>query len=170
VWNTVLPAVIAAFAALSGVTIGALVEPLKLAAARRAHIHQERLERCAELVDLANRLRGMAVGINRSFRGEHPSARSPKAETWDQISQPYYEARARLRAVAGVLIIYGPADLADKAEAVRAADGAVAHVRFAAGQPPTDGRPISIPVELKQALDWLDQKTLEFATSAARYV
>ncbi|ADJ49772.1 hypothetical protein AMES_7948 [Amycolatopsis mediterranei S699] len=44
-------AVVAAVASLAGVTLGALVEPLKLNAARRAKLRQDRADRCAGMIE-----------------------------------------------------------------------------------------------------------------------
>ncbi len=121
-------------------------------------------------MELANQVRGTAVGINRTFGGERPSPSSPDAQAWDQVNQPYYEARARLRTVAGVLSIYGPEELADKAEEVRVADEALAAARFTRSAPTGDDRPLPIPPELRQALTVLDGKVKEFAALAAQYV
>ena len=55
---------IAAVASLVGVTLGALLEPLKLNAARRAKLRQDRADRCAGMIEAATRARKHIIDIN----------------------------------------------------------------------------------------------------------
>jgi hypothetical protein len=167
-WNMILPALIAAAAALGGVTVGALVEPWKLSAARRARGRQERLDRCAQLVELAHQVRGLAIGFNRAYWDEQRSV-APGAETSDEIGKRYYGARTELRTVVTVLRIYGPDDLAKKAEQVRQADGLLAYLRFSETES-LDGRPIAASAEVRSAAAALNRAVDEFAELASTHV
>ncbi|WP_133794627.1 hypothetical protein [Actinokineospora alba] len=143
------------------------MEPIKQRAAQRVRIHQERFERCAQLVEAANEARGLAIAVNRAHRGERPAFGPDGVTDWSVLDERFHAARARVRTLAGVLRIYGPDELAEKAEAVRKAEGALAYARFAQDGEAAGGRPVSIPIDMRRAADGLDRAVLEF-TDAAR--
>lgn len=166
-WTTILLAVISSTAALAGVALGAFVEPIKQRAAQRARVQQERFERCAELVEAAYQARGLVVAVNRAYRGERPAFGAVGEPDWSALDERYHTARAKVRTLVGVLRIYGPDELAEKAEAIKVAESALAHVRFSAVAEVRDGRPVSIPVEMGRAGAALDRAIIAF-TDAAR--
>ncbi|KJK48938.1 hypothetical protein UK23_15600 [Lentzea aerocolonigenes] len=162
--NAIAPAIIAAVAALLGATLGALVEPIKLSAARRARIRQERLERCAET---AHEARGLAIAVNRRHRGEHIGGGQ---DDWTEIAEQHHVARAKLRTITAVLKMLGPDELAEAAVKVHAADETLSVGRFEESPAAPDGRPISIPPQLLAFRDALDAAVSDFADIARRHV
>ncbi|MFI6094088.1 hypothetical protein ACIA8G_00940 [Lentzea sp. NPDC051213] len=165
--NTIWPAIIAALAALLGATLGALVEPLKLSAARRARIRQERLERSAELIEVANEARGLAIAVNRRHRGEQIGGGQ---DDWTEIAERHHAARAKLRTITGVLRILGPDALADAAQRVHSADAELSVARFEEAPAPDDGRPLSIPPRILALRDALDTALTDFTDVARKHV
>ncbi|MFD9703847.1 hypothetical protein [Lentzea sp. NPDC059081] len=120
--NTLWPALIAAVAALGGVTVGALVEPLKLSAARRARARQEHGERCARFVEAATSSRSGVIRLNVAHRRVKVGGEEVSADEILALETAYYTARNELRQVAGLIDLYGPDELAHQAFAVREAD------------------------------------------------
>ncbi|AHH97423.1 hypothetical protein GCM10010174_06310 [Kutzneria viridogrisea] len=121
-WTTVLPALIAAVAALGGVTTGALVEPLKLRAARHVRIRQEHAERCARLVEAATAARCGVMRLNIAHRRAVLGGEQVSEEEVLALETAYWTARTELRQLAGLIDLFGPDELAQQAYAVRDAD------------------------------------------------
>jgi len=105
------PALIGAGAALAGVTLGAVLEPLKLRFAHRARVQQERLSQCARLIEAA-------TDVNALWN----HLRTVPASVWDAKLPPLELQRATLNKAERLLAMYGPDELASAARAVAAAD------------------------------------------------
>ncbi|WP_199191166.1 hypothetical protein [Amycolatopsis sp. CA-126428] len=117
--TTVGVAVIAAVASPAGVTLGALVEPLKLNAARRAKLRQDRADRCAGLIEAATRARKHIVDINvihrrRSLEKLDEKQDESNAQREIEFEDGYYTARTDMRAFYGLLVMSGFALIARK--------------------------------------------------------
>ncbi|MGW4064874.1 hypothetical protein ACWEGE_41765 [Amycolatopsis sp. NPDC004747] len=155
-------AVIAAVASLVGVTLGALVEPLKLNAARRAKVRQDRADRCGRFIEAAARARQHLVSINVSYREDRTSERVLAYE------DEYYTARAEVRSLLGLLVMSGPDELVEAAKEVRRKDMDLHHVRHA---PDDDGKftKVVLPRPVRDAVVALDRAIEEFALVARKH-
>ncbi|MEU5264821.1 hypothetical protein [Amycolatopsis sp. NPDC021455] len=154
-------AVIAAIASLVGVTLGALVEPLKLNAARRAKVRQDRADRCGRYIEAAARARQHLVSINVSYRQKAD-------ERVSAYEDDYYTARAEMRSLLGLLVMSGPDELVDAAKDVRRKDMDLHHVRHA---PDDDGvfTRVVLPTAVRDAVVALDRSIEEFALVARKH-
>jgi len=123
-------AAIAAIASLVGVTLGALVEPLKLNAARRAKLRQDRADRCAGLIEAAVRARQHIVDINVTHRRRHEKDTEAEAEREAAYEDAYYTARAQMRSFYGLLVMSGPEELVEQARALRKKEMELHHTRL----------------------------------------
>lgn len=155
-------AVIAAVASLVGVTLGALVEPLKLNAARRAKVRQDRADRCGRFIEAAARARQHLVSINVSYREDRTSERVLAYE------DEYYTARAEVRSLLGLLVMSGPDELVEAAKEVRRKDMDLHHVRHA---PDDDGKftKVVLPRPVRDAVVALDRAIEGFALVARKH-
>ncbi len=127
--NAVLPAFIAATAALGGVTLGALVEPLRLGAARRARVRDDRAARCAKLIEAAMTCRARLLALNLAHR-RAASGVEVDAAREEELVEAYRLARNELRQTVALLRLSGPDELVEAAMAVRQAERALRGVRF----------------------------------------
>lgn len=127
--STVWPALIAAVAALGGVTVGALVEPLKLGAARRARVREERAARCARLIEAGMSCRARLLAVNLAHRRAASGAVVETAQE-DEFVDLYRQARNDLRQVVALLRLSGPDELVEVAMSVRQAERALRGTRF----------------------------------------
>ncbi|WP_410607574.1 hypothetical protein [Amycolatopsis sp. lyj-109] len=156
-------AAIAAIASLVGVTLGALVEPLKLNAARRAKQRQERADRCGRLIEAAARARQHLVSLNVNHRQGEAGAERVAA-----YEDEYYTVRAEMRSLLGLLVMSGPDELVDAAKNVRKKDMDLHHVRHA----PDDGGEFTravLPTVVREAVVALDRSIEEFALVARKH-
>ncbi|MEU0534519.1 hypothetical protein [Amycolatopsis tolypomycina] len=114
-------AVIAAVASLAGVTLGALVEPLKLNAARRAKLRQERADRCAGFIEAAVRARQHIVDLNVTHRRRELAEDAIEGDAEREVAyeEAYYTARAQMRSFYGLLVMSGPDELVEQAKVLR---------------------------------------------------
>ncbi|MEU8635589.1 hypothetical protein AB0C38_25780 [Amycolatopsis sp. NPDC048633] len=155
-------AVIAAVASLIGVTLGALLEPWKLNAARRAKLRQDRADRCGRFIEAAARARQHLVSLNVTHRqGER---REPAALA--AYEGEYYTARAEMRSLLGLLVMSGPDELVGAAENVRQKDMDLHHVRH---EPDESGEPDGLPPAVRKAVTALDRAIEEFALVARKH-
>ncbi|WP_206790045.1 hypothetical protein [Amycolatopsis sp. MtRt-6] len=155
-------AVIAAVASLVGVTLGALVEPLKLNAARRAKLRQDRADRCGKYIEAGARARQHLVSINVSHR------QGAAAERIAAYEDEYYTVRAEMRSLLGLLVMSGPDELVEAAREVRRKDMDLHHVRHA----PDDGGEFTrvvLPTAVRDAVVALDRAIEEFAVVARKH-
>ncbi|EOD67768.1 hypothetical protein [Amycolatopsis vancoresmycina] len=154
-------AVIAAVASLVGVTLGALVEPLKLNAARRAKVRQDRADRCGRYIEAGARARQHLVSINVSYRQK-------AAERVSGYEDEYYTARAEMRSLLGLLVMSGPDELVEAAREVRRKDMDLHHVRH---EPDDDGEftKVVLPTPVRDAVVALDRAIEEFALVARKH-
>jgi hypothetical protein len=154
-------AIIAAVASLAGVTLGALVEPLKLNAARRAKLRQDRADRCGRFIEAAARARQHLVSLNVGHRqGESGAVASYEAD--------YYTARAELRSLLGLLVMSGPDELVDAAKDVRRKDMDLHHVRHEPDEGAEFDR-LQLPPVVRKAVTALDRAIEEFALVARKH-
>ncbi|WP_410632163.1 hypothetical protein [Amycolatopsis sp. cmx-4-83] len=162
-------AAIAAVASLIGVTLGALVEPVKLNAARRAKLRQDRADRCAGLIEAAVRARQHNIDVNvthrrRKFEGDTEA----DAEREASYEDAYYTARAQMRSSFGLLVMSGPDELVEQARALRKAEMGLHHVRF---ELDVDGKfnRLFVPPAMREATAALDRAIEEFALVARKH-
>jgi hypothetical protein len=80
VLTAVSAAIIAAVASLAGVTLGALVEPVKLNAARRAKLRQDRADRCVGLIEAAVQARQHVIDLNVFHRRQALIKDAPESD------------------------------------------------------------------------------------------
>lgn len=161
-------AIIAAVASLVGVTLGALVEPVKLNAARRAKVRQDRADRCAGLIEAATRARKYIIDLNVLHRRR---AVEPKAETYAErefeFENGYYTARTDMRAFFGLLVMSGPDELVAQANVLRQKEMELHHTRFE-----LDAGAFSrmvLPGAVRAASSAFDQAIEDFALVARKH-
>ncbi|SEF27138.1 hypothetical protein SAMN05421837_103652 [Amycolatopsis pretoriensis] len=155
-------AVIAAVASLIGVTLGALLEPWKLNAARRAKLRQDRADRCGKYIEAAARARQHLVSINVSHR------QGADAERVTGYEDEYYTVRAEMRSLLGLLVMSGPDELVEAAREVRRKDMDLHHVRHE----PDDGGEFTrvvLPTAVRDAVVELDRAIEAFALVARKH-
>ncbi|MDS0137443.1 MULTISPECIES: hypothetical protein [unclassified Amycolatopsis] len=155
-------AVIAAVASLVGVTLGALVEPLKLNAARRSKLRQDRADRCGRFIEAGARARQHLVSINVTYRQDAGSERLAAYE------DEYYTVRAEMRSLLGLLVMSGPEELVEAAREVRRKDMDLHHVRHE----PDDGgefTKVVLPKAVRDAVVELDRAIEAFALVARKH-
>ncbi|GAA0256638.1 hypothetical protein GCM10010492_66950 [Saccharothrix mutabilis subsp. mutabilis] len=128
-WTTLAPALVAAIAALGGVTVGALVEPLKLGAARRARVREERAARCATLIEAAMKCRARLWALNLEHRRVASGTEADPARE-NELFELYRVARKELRQTVMLLRLSGPDKLVEAAMAVWEAERALRAARF----------------------------------------
>ncbi len=157
-------AVIAAVASLVGVTLGALVEPLKLNAARRAKLRQDRAERCGKFIEAAARARQHLVSLNVGHRRRESGEPVEVASYEDE----YYQVRAEMRSLLGLLVMSGPDELVDAAKEVRSKDMNLHHVRYELDEGAGFDRTLLPPV-VRDAVVALDRAIEEFALVARKH-
>ncbi|MFI5591618.1 hypothetical protein ACIA5G_41675 [Amycolatopsis sp. NPDC051758] len=162
-------AVIAAVASLFGVTLGALLEPLKLNAARRAKQRQERADRCAGLIEAATRARKHIMDLNvihrRMTLGEEQETDAQRAV---EFEDGYYTARTEMRTFYGLLIMSGPDELVEQAKLLRKAEEDLHHTRFeldAGGE----FRRMHLPAPVREATVACERAIEEFALVARKH-
>ncbi|MEV6640104.1 hypothetical protein [Amycolatopsis sp. NPDC051371] len=161
-------AIIAAVASLAGVTLGALVEPLKLNAARRAKLRQDRADRCAGFIEAAARARQHNVSLNVTHRQrENAASAKDGAEHEAELENSYYTARAQMRSFFGLLVMSGPDELVDEARNVRKKDMDLHHVRHELDEGEFDV--IYLPPVVREAVLELDRAIEEFALVARKH-
>ncbi|UOX88550.1 hypothetical protein MUY14_43915 [Amycolatopsis sp. FBCC-B4732] len=161
-------AAIAAVASLIGVTLGALVEPVKLNAARRAKLRQDRADRCAGFIEAAARARQHNVSLNVIHR-QRESARSAEGDAAREaeFEESYYTARAQMRSFFGLLVMSGPDELVEQARHVRERDMDLHHVRHELDEGEFDV--IYLPPVVHEAVTALDRAIEEFALVARKH-
>lgn len=155
---------IAAVASLIGVTLGALLEPLKLNAARRAKLRQDRADRCGAFIEAAARARQHLVSLNVTHR-QRKAGESADVTAYED---EYYKARAEMRSLLGLLVMSGPDELVDAAKDVRKQDMELHHVR----QEPDEGGKFDrsqLPPAVRTAVTALDRAIEDFALVARQH-
>ncbi|MFD5828311.1 hypothetical protein [Lentzea sp. NPDC060358] len=164
--NTVWPALIAAVAALGGVTVGALVEPLKLGAARRARVREERAARCATLIETAMNCRAGVLALNLEHRRVAAGGETDMARE-DELLRLYRLARKEFRQTVILLRLSGPDKLVESAMKVWEAERALRFARFAGddGDFLDKDRPPKAVLEVSRGLE---NVLHEFATVARK--
>jgi hypothetical protein len=120
-WQILRPALIAAGAAIGGVAVGALVEPLKLGAARRARAREDRAERCAKLVEKVMNCRSRLISLNRAHHQAVAGQEFPDGSEQEQL-EAYRLVRNEFRQAVAMVTLSGPDALADAAMAMREAE------------------------------------------------
>jgi hypothetical protein len=162
-------AVIAAVASLVGVTLGALVEPLKLNAARRAKQRQERADRCGAFIEAAARARQHLISYNVIHRqrelGESAEADVEREAAYEDS---YYTTRAEMRSLFGLLVMSGPDELVEEAKNVRQKDMDLHHVRHELEEGGEFDRRF-LPAAVRTAVTALDRAIEEFALVARKH-
>jgi hypothetical protein len=165
-------AVIAAVASLAGVTLGALVEPVKLRAARRARQRQDRADRCAGMIEAATRTRQHVVDLNvihrRRTLGEDTEDTEADAQREAEYEDSYYTARAQMRAFFGLLVMSGPDELVAQARMLLHNDMLLHHTRFELDAGGKFDRPF-LPRPVAAAATELDRAIEEFAAVARQH-
>jgi hypothetical protein len=169
VLTAVSAAIVAAVASLAGVTLGALVEPLKLNAARRAKLRQDRADRCAGLIEAAVRARQHNVDLNVLHRRTTlDKDAAPDPERLTGYEDAYYTVRAQMRSFYGLLVMSGPEELVAQARTLRKREMDLHHVRF---ELDVDGKfnRLFLPPAMREATVALDRAIEEFALVARKH-
>ena len=161
-------AIVAAVASLAGVTLGALVEPLKLNAARRAKLRQDRADRCAGLIEAAVRARQHIIDINVIHRRRAKNASEGDEQRQNEYEDAYYSARAQMRSFFGLLVMSGPDELINQVRVLRKADMDLHHVRFELDSDGKFDRQVLPPI-VRKATTALDSAIEQFAVVARKY-
>ncbi|MEU4254137.1 hypothetical protein AB0F15_42770 [Amycolatopsis sp. NPDC026612] len=160
---------IAAVASLVGVTLGALVEPVKLNAARRAKLRQDRADRCAGLIEAAVRARQHNIDLNVIHRrrkiGELTEADDERTAGYEDS---YYVARAQMRSFFGLLVMSGPDELIERARTVRQRDLELHVVRLEVEEGGVFDR-MNLPPAVRKAAGAVDRAIEDFALVARKH-
>ena len=171
--TAVSAAVIAAVASLAGVTLGALVEPLKLNAARRAKLRQDRADRCAGMIEAATRARKYIIDINvvhrrRELEELDKEDDEANAQREIEFEDGYYTARTDIRAFYGLLVMSGPDELVEQANVLRKTETELHHTRWELDD---DGKFVRmyLPTAVRQASAAFDQAIEDFALVARKH-
>jgi hypothetical protein len=162
-------AVIAAVASLVGVTLGALVEPVKLNAARRAKLRQDRADRCAGLIEAATRARKHIIDINVIHRRrELDKERETDAQREIEFEDGYYTARTDMRAFYGLLVMSGPDELVEQANLLRRKEMELHHTRWELDDSRKFDRKF-LPTPVREASAAFDRAIEDFALVARKH-
>ncbi|MEU7782593.1 hypothetical protein [Amycolatopsis sp. NPDC049159] len=162
-------AAIAAVASLIGVTLGALVEPVKLNAARRAKLRQDRADRCAGLIEAATRARKHIIDINVIHRRRELDVDSEaEAEREATYEDAYYTARTDIRAFYGLLVMSGPDELVEQADLLRRKEVELHRTRWELDDDKKFDREF-LPTPVRQASAAFDRAIEEFALVARKH-
>jgi len=160
---------IAAVASLVGVTLGALLEPLKLNAARRAKLRQDRADRCAGLIEAATRARKHIVDINVIHRRRKLSEElETDAQREIEFEDAYYTARTDMRAFYGLLVMSGPDELVEQANELRRKEMELHHTRWELDDDKKFDRRF-LPTPVREASSAFDRAIEEFALVARKH-
>jgi hypothetical protein len=166
--DVLTPAVVAAAAALLGVALGALLEPLKLRASERARVRQGRAERCERIIDAAMICRARLLSLNLAYR-TIVAGLTLEGDNEAERLEAYRLARYNLRTAVALLRLCGPDDLVDAAMRVREEERSLRKVRFA----PDDGDDLDKdwpPQPVLKHARAVEQAVHDFAATARRYV
>jgi hypothetical protein len=163
-------AIVAAVASLAGVTLGALVEPLKLNAARRAKLRQDRADRCAGLIEASVRARQHIIDLNivhrrRKLTDEDVEVITKREAEYEDL---YYGARSQMRSFFGLIVMSGPDELVAQVAVLRDKEMRLHHTRFDLDPDGVFHRP-TLPARVREATVELDRAIEEFAIVARRY-
>ncbi|WIX85425.1 hypothetical protein [Amycolatopsis sp. DG1A-15b] len=162
-------AVIAAVASLVGVTLGALVEPVKLNAARRAKLRQDRADRCAGLIEAATRARKHIIDINVIHRRrELGKELETDAQREIEFEDGYYTARTDMRAFYGLLVMSGPDELVEQANLLRRKEMELHHTRWELDDSRKFDRKF-LPTPVREASAAFDRAIEDFALVARKH-
>ncbi|MFF1609875.1 hypothetical protein ACFVYA_19035 [Amycolatopsis sp. NPDC058278] len=162
-------AVIAAVASLVGVTLGALVEPVKLNAARRAKLRQDRADRCAGLIEAATRARKHIIDINVIHRRrELDKELETDAQREIEFEDGYYTARTDMRAFYGLLVMSGPDELVEQANLLRRKEMELHHTRWELDDSRKFDRKF-LPTPVREASAAFDRAIEDFALVARKH-
>jgi hypothetical protein len=169
VLTAVSAAIVAAVASLAGVTLGALVEPVKLNAARRAKLRQDRADRCAAMIEAATRARKHIIDLNvihrRRTLGDEEETDAQRAV---EFEDGYYTARTEMRTVYGLLIMTGPDELVEQAKLLRKAEEDLHRTRFELDVG-GEFRRMQLPAPVREATLACGQAIEDFARVARKY-
>jgi hypothetical protein len=166
-------AIIAAIASLAGVTLGALLEPLKLNAARRAKLRQDRADRCAGLIEAATRARKHIVDITvihrrRSLEKLDEKTAETNAQREVEFEDAYYTARTDMRAFYGLLVMSGPDELVEQANLLRRKEMELHHTRWELDDSRKFDRKF-LPTPVREASAAFDRAIEDFALVARKH-
>jgi hypothetical protein len=106
---------------ITGVIVGALLEPLKLRFAAKARIRQLRVDRCTQLVTDAARIRNAASDHGHLVRITGLAHTRPKGEHVTNFVKAGHESFNALRMAVDLVALSGPDGLAEATEAIHAA-------------------------------------------------
>lgn len=151
---------------LVGVSLGALLEPVRAAAGHRARARQERIDRCTRLIEAAITTRSLLLEINYLHRRAEGGVLDGSTNT---VFDQYRAARSELKKVVALIQMTGPDDLANSAAAVREADRRLRATRmnFDADSPSPDRD--ATPETVQQAANEFERTVTEFAVTARKY-
>ncbi len=154
---------------LVGVSLGVVLEPLRMSFAERARLRSEGADRCVRLVEAATLTRSLLLEINYLHRREGSGDISGVTNE-DEIFAQYRAARKDLKQVVMLLHLSGPDEVADAAEAVRRADRSLRATRFVTDLDHSPQQRDEVPVKVRSAADLLDQALLEFVKIGRKFI
>jgi len=167
-WQVTIPALVAALAALTGVTLGALLEPFKLRAVRLARIRQDRADRSAKLIETAMNCRARLLSLNIIHR-QIAAGMPPSGASEEDRLDAYRNARNDFRKAVALLELSGPDELAAAASSVRKAEDEFRAQRYTLDDDTSIGQdypPLAVLVKMRE----LEEAVHEFARAARRYM
>ncbi|TYK47193.1 hypothetical protein [Actinomadura decatromicini] len=167
--GAVVATAVGALSSLVGVTLGALVEPLKLGAGERARTRRDRTERCAAYVEAATTARERLVEFNvlHRLRERSPDDARADPDKYLASTDAFYQARASMRQIFGLLVMSGPEELVEQAKRVRMAEMQLhAHRRAVNSDDASSG---GLPAEVLAAVRAFDEAIEEFARAARKH-
>jgi hypothetical protein len=118
-----------------GVVLAPLVEPWKLAAARRAKLQQDRVTQHARLIESANLAQLMWLTVIRIRILAFKDKSFDDRERVDRIVGQLQQQRNELHGATMLIRLYGPAEVRDKAQGVADADHEMAKLSSGAVDP-----------------------------------
>lgn len=155
-WMTPTFALIGALgAALGGALVAVLLDTLRSVFAVRARNRQERVERCARLVQAAAQVKALGSSLSYAHR-RNLEGNPVKADELDETQKEYNSNRGELEIAALLLRLGGPDHLADAAESVRAAADVQGRIKGDADK-------------FDESLEELGAATLRFANTARKF-
>jgi hypothetical protein len=137
-----------------------------LGAGERARVRRDRADRCAAFIEAATTAREGLVELNLLHRLLKLAPDDPRADPEKALASTdaYYQARASMRHVFGLLVMSGPDELVDLAKRVRTADMDLHSHRWELGEDNTFSR--GLPPQMLIAVRAFDDAVEAFARAA----
>ncbi|MEN3267219.1 hypothetical protein [Pseudonocardia sp.] len=162
--------IIAGVFTIVGVVLGVLLEPVKAAFLNRAHVRQERADRCAALLEAVTLSSTWLITLNRQLRDESAGRKtSLEPAAYERVTAEFVAARQNMRKLVWLLRLSGPDDLAEAAEQVRSAESGLRELRQEPDDDDSGGRD-GMPRAIRVARAQLDTALGSFTDVARRHI